>query len=102
MEDVTAIVQLTEKEAIEIYKSKVWEKWSNDEIVKFQLFQRRLCLPFDRFHEAMEKVFDRPIWTHEFAFVNELIAEYCGKKPKPTMQEIIDLLPKDKTILVVK
>ena len=94
------IQQLTEEQAIAIHESKMWEKWSNEEIVRFQLFQERLCVPFGRFHEAVEKVLDRPVWTHEFAFKQRLIDEYLGKRSKPTLEEIINLIPVDKRIII--
>lgn len=94
--------QLTEKQAIAMVKSKVWKNWTNEQIVRFQLFQDRLCMPFGRFHEAMEEVLGRPIWTHEFTSTNHpnLCKEYLGEKPKPTMDEIIGLIPEEKLIII--
>lgn len=92
--------QLTEKEAIAVSESGIWKQWTNEEIVRFQLFQTKLCMPFDRFHEAIEDVLGRPVYTHEFAFGGNIEAEYLGAKPKPTMQEIIDLIPEEKRIVI--
>lgn len=95
--------QLTKKQAIKIYESKVWENWSYEEKVKFQLFQNRVCMPFEKFHEAMQKVLGRPIWTHEFASSNylNLCKEYLGTKFAPTLNEIINLIPPEKLILII-
>jgi lysozyme family protein len=94
--------QFTEEEAIAIYNSNVWKDLDNEEIVKLQLFQNRLCMDFGRFHEAMEKVLDRPIWTHEFAKGNcdSLIKEYLGEKDKPSFEDIINLIPEEKRIII--
>lgn len=92
-------IQLTKKEAIDFYDSKKWDFMTFKEKVDFQLFQDRLCMPFAIFHEAMEKVFNRPIWTHEFAFRDKLIAEYQGKQTAPSMEDIINLIPEDKQII---
>lgn len=92
--------QVTEQEAIEIYDSGIWKLWSDEEIVSFQLFQDRLCLSFDRFHEAVEKVFGRSVWTHEFAFRDALVAEYNKERPSPTFEEIVNLIPANKIIIV--
>lgn len=89
------IKQLGKDEAKKIAKSKIWEKWSDEEIVRFQLFQNRLCMNFSRFHAAVEKVLNRPVFTHEFAFKNDLIKEYLGKKQPPTFEEIVGLLDKE-------
>ena len=92
--------QFNKEEAISIYESKIWEQWSPEDIVAIQLFQNRLLVPFDKFHEAIEKVLDRPVWTHEFADQNRLIEEYLGIRNKPTFEEILNLIPEDKLILI--
>ncbi len=94
--------QLTREQAIAIAESKVWEKWNNEQIVRFQLFQDRLCVPFSRFHEAVEKVLNRPVYTHEFGTegVIGLKKEYLGVKKAPTFEEIIDLIPKEKQLII--
>lgn len=92
--------ELSHEQAVAIFDSRIWEKWTNEEIVKCQLFQEYLCLPFPRFHEAMEAVFDRPIWTHEFADQQRLIGEYLGVYSKPTFQDIVAMLPQDKVIIL--
>jgi len=93
--------QFTKEQAIKIAESELWKDLSFDEIVKFQLYQELLCMPFDKFHQAIEKVLDRPIWTHEFAYLDAIKKEYEGKKEKPTMDEIIGLIPKDKLIIKI-
>lgn len=93
--------QLTKKQALAFYDSKVWETWTDEQIVRFQLFQRLLCIPFSRFHEAVEKVLGRPVFTHEFAAEGHIEKEYLGEKPAPTFDEILALIPKDKQILIV-
>ena len=95
--------QLTSKQAIEFAKSDIWKEWSDEEIVKFQLYQKKLCMDFSRFQDAMEGVLKRPVWTHEFAFASDpggIIEEYEGKCGKPNMDDIINLIPKEKRILV--
>ena len=96
--------QLTQEQAIEIYNSKVWEDWDYEKIVRFQLFQDRLCMPFGKFHEAMTKVLGREIWTHEFTSSNckNLILEYLGEKEPPTFDEIINLIPEEKRIIITQ
>jgi len=49
----------------------------DEEIVKFQLFQDCLAIPFDRFHAAIEKVLKRPVYTHEF---RGLRVQHSGKQ----------------------
>lgn len=92
--------QLTEKQAIALFDSKEWENWDDEKKVRFQLFQDRLCMPFPIFHKAMESVLDRLVWTHEFAFRKQLTQEYLGGKKKPSFDEIMNLIPEDKRIVV--
>ena len=92
--------QLTKKQAINFVKNELWKEWNDEQIVRFQLFQERLCVDFSRFHEAMETVLKRPVWTHEFASPDDLRKEYLGAKSKPTMDEIINLIPKEKRIII--
>lgn len=92
--------QLTKEQAIRFSELKLWEDMSYEEIVKLQLFQEKLCLPFDKFHEAIEKVLKRPVWTHEFADVRSLKKEYLGEKQSPSFEEIINMIPEEKRILI--
>ena len=93
--------ELTKEQALKIYNSGAWKTWSDEQIVRLQLYQDRLCVDFGRFHEAVEKVLGRGVWTHEFAFPQSLRDEYEQKKPAPTFEEIFGLLPPEKTILVI-
>jgi hypothetical protein len=92
--------QLTKEQAIAFAESGDWKDWTAQEIVKFQLFQDKLCMPFDVFHEAVEKVLGRPVWTHEFALVDHLRDEYLTLRPKPTLEEILSLIPEEKLIIL--
>jgi hypothetical protein len=94
--------QLTREQAIAIAESKVWENWNDEQVVRFQLFQKYLCMPFDRFHQAIEKVLNRPVYTHEFGMMSaiNLKKEYLGVKDPPTFEEIIDLIPKNKQMII--
>lgn len=94
--------QLTKEEAIAFYENKLYEKMSPKERAQFQLVQDKLCMPFDVFHEAVEEALGRPVWTHEFAFNREgLIKELNGDQEPPTFEEIINLIPEDKRVIVV-
>jgi hypothetical protein len=93
--------QLTKEQAIAFYDNKLYENMTLKQRAEFQLEQDRLCMPFDIFHEAIEKTLDRPVFTHEFAFRDELRKELYGKKESPTFEEIIELIPKEKRALIM-
>lgn len=92
--------QLTKEQAVSLFESGIWKTWSDKEIVRFQLFQSKLCMPFSRFHEAIGKVLKRSVYTHEFANQEALKAEFLGKKEAPTFDEIIEMIPKEKRIVL--
>lgn len=92
--------QLTKEEAIKLAESNFWENMTPEEITEFQLFQDALCMPFDVFKTATIKVFGRPICTHEFAYIDSLRKEFLGEKSAPTFEEIINLIPVEKRIIL--
>lgn len=95
--------KLTKAEAVAFYDSGEWRSWSAEQIAELQLFQDLLCVPFDVFHKAVEEVLGRPVWTHEFASPNHenLRAEYAETQPAPTKQEILELIPEEKRVIIL-
>lgn len=93
-------MELTRDEALMIANSGIWRKWSDEERFLFQINQERLCMDFSSFHEATEKALKRPVYTHEFANPKLLLAEFEGKIPKATLDDILNKIPKDKAILL--
>ena len=93
--------QLTEEQAIKFYKSKIWDEWDDEKIVRFQLFQKKLCVEFSRFHQALESVLKRPVFTHELGLsFDKIVLEYLGERQPPTLDEIIELIPEEKRMLI--
>ena len=92
--------QFTKEQAIAFADSGVWKEWTDEQIVRFQLFQRKLAMDFSRFHEAVEKVLKRSVWTHEFVYWESLQKEYLGEKVAPTFEEIINLIPEEKRLII--
>ena len=93
--------QLTKKEALRLGESKVWEKWDDNRIVAFQLFQDKLCMDFSRFHKAVGAVLGRPVFTHEFAGVEVLREEFLGQREKPSLEEILSIIPEAKRLTIL-
>lgn len=94
--------QMTEEQAVEFYKSGAWESLNLRQRAVFQIQQQLLCMPFEKFHEAVEKTLGRPVYTHEFGFNWEgIYRELLEGGPAPTMEEIIGMLPPDKTFIVM-
>lgn len=93
--------QLTEKQAITLYESGVWKDWGFRKKAEFQISQKRLCMDFSAFHEAMEKTLERPIFTHEFGLNYQGLYDevFNGKEP-PTLEDIINLIPPEKRLVI--
>lgn len=52
-------------------------------------------------HGAVEEALGRPVWTHEFGTnFDGIVQELLGEKDAPTLQEIMDLIPAEKRIIV--
>lgn len=92
--------QFTQKQAIAIAQGGEWKDWTDEEVVKFQLYQRRLCMDFRRFHLALGKLLGRPVYTHEMMDFDALQAEYEGKRPAPTFDEIVNMIPAEKLLIL--
>ena len=92
--------QLTEEQAIAFAENKLYEGMTSRQIAEFQLQQRLLCMPFGVFHEAVEKALGRPVWTHEFAFSDGMLKELLGEKQAPSMEDISNLIPAEKRIII--
>lgn len=94
---------MTKEQAIALADSKWWVGVSAHDIVMFQLFEPLLCMDFSTFHKAVETALDRPVWTHEFASSNveNLKKEFLGDRHPPMMEEIINLIPQEKRVLLI-
>ena len=60
-----------------------------------------LCMPFSIFHENLEKALNRPVFTHELALnFDGIWLELIGEKDAPSMEEIINMIPKEKRLII--
>lgn len=90
--------QFTTEQAIAIYESKVWKEWTDEQVIRFQLFQQLLCVSFARFHGALEKVFRYPFTQSAFIFHKGMVIEYMRRTEHdepPTFDEIVGYLPEE-------
>lgn len=94
---------MTKDEAIAMYDSGWWKGKTDREIVAFQLYEDRLCLPFSEFHRAIETALGRSVWTHEFGLNRAgLQAEFEGKRgPASTAEIFAQLEALGKPIIVI-
>ena len=93
--------QLTREQAIAFHDNKLWEPMTMQQRAEFQMSQDLLCMPFRVFHEAVSKALERDVYTHEFAFRDNLRAELMGERKAPTFDEILSLIPEEKRVILV-
>jgi hypothetical protein len=84
--------QLTQEEAKSFFDSEEWKTWPPEDLALFQLYQDRLCVDFSTFHQAIEKLLGRGVFTHEFADPRTLRLEAEGRLPAPDINGIIGKL----------
>lgn len=93
--------QLTREQVIAFCENKCYEGMTSRQIAEFQIEQDRLCVPFGVFHKAIEEALGRPVYIYEFELNRDgLRKELRGEKESPTLEEIINLIPEDKRILI--
>ena len=92
------------EEAISLNQSPEWAAASDLEKSRVQIdCQWCIFKNLSELHESMEDALGRPVWTHEFALNREgLRRELFGDEAAtPTMQEIIEMVPEGKRLVVV-
>lgn len=93
--------EIARETALKLERSKFWETMSSRDVALFQLQVDRLCMPFGVFHKAVEEAVGHGVYTHEFADPTHLLAEIGGEVKPRTLEEVLDLLPAEKRVLVV-
>ena len=91
-----------EEEAVAFAEEKRWEPLTLRQRAELQLSQRRLCMPFSVFHEAIEDALDRPVQTLEIGMnLGRLRKELAGDTPPPSLDDILNLVPEGKPVILV-
>ena len=92
---------MNKETAIELANSEWWKAYSPKEVALAQLKEPILCMPFDIFHQMVEKAIGRPVWTHEFIEPSTLIAEINGDICHPTFDDIINKIQNKNVIRII-
>jgi hypothetical protein len=95
--------QLTKEQAIKFAEDRLWLNMSLRQRAEFQAVQKRLCMPFDIFHEAVENTLGRPVFTHEFGLnMDGIKKELFEDARAPTFEEILGMIPEDKRVILLR
>jgi hypothetical protein len=93
---------MTKNQAVALAGSNWWIGKSPLDIAMFQLHEPLLCMPFEVFHKAVEEALKRPVFTHEFGLNWEgLKKEIRGESEPPSLEQVLNLIPEDKRILIL-
>ena len=68
---------------------------------EFRWWGRILTIEFSDLHQRFEELVGRPVWTHELARPDLLIAEIERGTPS-SFGDVLDKIPADKPVIVVK
>ncbi len=78
------------------------EAMTGDErAAEMELWFGPLEVEFDLVHKRLEELVGRPVWTHELGLNSEGLIEESRTRKAATFQEVIDLIPPEKRIVVV-
>ena len=58
---------MTTEQAQKLFDSGFWENLSFEVKALFQIFEDKLCMPFNVFHEAVEKTIGQQVQTIQFS-----------------------------------
>ncbi len=88
--------QFSKEEAKAISESRVWAEWTDVQILHLQLFQNHLCMPFGRYHTALERCLGRPVYTNTIEYNKpKLIKEFLSIASTHSFEEIMELIPQE-------
>ncbi len=91
---------LTREQALALYDSRFWESLAYVERARFQLSEERLCMPFEVFIEAVERVLGRSVSVGELIDSRGLLAELTGEQQPLDVDELLSLVPARKRMLL--
>ena len=77
------------------------EMSGEERVAEMTLLAGITTVPFSMIHQRIEALVGRPVYTHEIGTDWEgLVAEAGNQAPPATMQEIIELIPEPKRLVV--
>jgi len=89
------------EQAIALHDSEFWKDMTYRQRAEFQLNTVEMCMPFGVFLEAVREALGRPVFDFELVKnYDGLIAELHGVGGPPTLQQVIEMIPAEKRIVM--
>ena len=67
-----------------------------------KLFEEPLNISFTEAHKQIEKIMERPVWTHEMAFPKYLYKELEEKTKGSAFTKSLQKISETKTVIIIK
>lgn len=78
---------ITREQAIQLSETKFWETFSDFEVVQFQLFEERLCMPFELFAERLNTVFGTTFSDQELKNLDNIRFQFTQRFFSPVTHD---------------
>ncbi len=87
--------------AIAMAESGWWEGMNVKKAAMIAITTQELCCPVSVFFRLLSDALNRPVYTHEMVWgYKNLYLELIGEKDPPNLEEIINLIPEEKRIVI--
>lgn len=88
---------------VEVFETrrKADEMTGEERATELKLLFGPLEIPFEKVHQRIEELVGRPVWTHEIGLNHNGLIEEARDGQHPSFQEIVDLIPSEKQVLVL-
>lgn len=83
------------------YRQNVESMTGDERAAELEGWVGILEIPFDLMHQRFEELVGRPVYTHELGLNWEgLVEEARNPRNRPTVEQIINLIPEEKRIVI--
>jgi hypothetical protein len=73
----------------------------DDRAIEMEKLGGKLSIPFDLVHVRIEQLVGRGVYTHEMGLNWKGLVEESRERNHPTIEQIIDLIPAEKRIIII-
>ena len=90
----------TQEDCKFLFVEEWWDVVGLHKAAWLQLHQKKLCMPMSKFLESLSFALGRPVMNIELTQHEKLIEEFATGN-SPTLQEVLDMLPRDKIVIAL-
>ena len=95
--------EMTSEEARRFGEEGFWKKLTPVERAWMQLYQPCICMPLDVIYDAMQTLFDRPVYSHEMWMdAMASLRKEAADRRHISFEEVLEKIPAEKRIVILK